>query len=219
MEQRFIQHNHTKRLVLFFAGWGMDEGLFDNPLHPDWDYLICFDYTDPTFDGKMLDEYEEIVLFAWSLGVYMAAFALGGLEITGRMTKIAINGTLFPKDDERGIPPSVFEQTLHHFSEASLLKFRRRICGGNGALQTFLQHPLYRSQKSLYQELEALNRRFNDYPTCPFEWDKAVIGTKDAIFVEQNQRNAWINTPIHIEPMAHYDERFFRQLFRQPFTI
>ena len=44
MKQHFIIKNNQKHLLLFFAGWGMDETPFlqIRPTNKDW--LICYDY-------------------------------------------------------------------------------------------------------------------------------------------------------------------------------
>ncbi|KAA3947734.1 DUF452 family protein, partial [Bacteroides ovatus] len=43
MKQHFIIKNNQKHLLLFFAGWGMDETPFLT-IHPtDKDWMICYD--------------------------------------------------------------------------------------------------------------------------------------------------------------------------------
>ncbi len=70
MKQHFIIKNNQKHLLLFFAGWGMDETPFlqIRPTNKDW--LICYDYRSLEFDAIILQEYSEITLIAWSMGVW-----------------------------------------------------------------------------------------------------------------------------------------------------
>jgi biotin synthesis protein BioG len=51
MKQHFIIKNNQKHLLLFFAGWGMDETPFlqIHPTNKDW--LICYDYRSLEFDA------------------------------------------------------------------------------------------------------------------------------------------------------------------------
>ena len=59
--------------MLFFAGWGMDETPFLQ-IHPtDKDWMICYDYRSLEFDADILQEYSEITLIAWSMGVWAAS--------------------------------------------------------------------------------------------------------------------------------------------------
>ena len=44
MKQHFIIKNNQKHLLLFFAGWGMDETPFLQIRPTDKDWLICYDY-------------------------------------------------------------------------------------------------------------------------------------------------------------------------------
>ena len=73
MKQYFIIKNNQKHLLLFFAGWGMDETPFLQ-IHPtDKDWMICYDYRSLEFDADILQEYSEITLIAWSMGVWAAS--------------------------------------------------------------------------------------------------------------------------------------------------
>ena len=73
MKQHFIIKNNQKHLLLFFAGWGMDETPFLT-IHPvDKDWMICYDYRSLTFDVGLLETYSQITLIAWSMGVWAAS--------------------------------------------------------------------------------------------------------------------------------------------------
>lgn len=52
-------------------------------------------------------------------------------------TSIAINGTHFPIDDEKGISTHIYHATLENLSDTSLLKFQLRMCGTADMLSHF----------------------------------------------------------------------------------
>lgn len=213
MKQIFLHCTGQPRLLLFFAGWGADEHLFPYAPPAGYDFLLCYDYTDEQFDYSLLEPYSEIRLLAWSLGVWTAARTLS--VHTGKLKQcIALNGTQYPIDDTRGIPSAIFEGTLTRFTEQALHKFRRRMCGSNKELQTFLKHGPARTPESLRAELAALYQRILSHPEPQFfPWDHALIGAQDLIFPTANQQNAWSNVPQLVLPgVAHYDERLFADL-------
>ena len=160
MQQRFIKKENNPRLLLFFAGWGSDERLFDRPVADGYDYLLCFDYRSPDFD-----------------------YAL----------------------------EAVFRGTLAHFSDAALVRFRRRICGTAEQVKEFLSHRPYRPVEELREELQAL-AACACRPSASFVWDKAIIGTRDKIFPPANQREAWRDVEVIERDVEHYDGGLFDRL-------
>ena len=129
MKQHFIIKNNQKHLLLFFAGWGMDETPFlqIHPTNKDW--LICYDYRSLEFDAIILQEYSEITLIAWSMGVWAASQIMKQYPSVTLSQSIAINGTPYPIHETKGITPAIFEGTLQGLNEQSLQKFQRRMCG------------------------------------------------------------------------------------------
>lgn len=210
MKQRFIKKENNPRLLLFFAGWGSDERLFDRPVADGYDYLLCFDYRSPDFDYALLDGYREIRLLAWSMGVWAAGQTLAGRDYPWQM-RLAVGGTPFPIDDCRGIPEAVFRGTLAHFSDAVLVRFRRRICGTAEQVKEFLSHRPYRPVEELREELQAL-AACACCPSASFVWDKAIIGTCDKIFPPANQREAWRDVEVIERDVEHYDGGLFDRL-------
>lgn len=210
MKQRFIKKENNPRLLLFFAGWGSDERLFDRPVADGYDYLLCFDYRSPDFDYALLDGYREIRLLAWSMGVWVAEQTLAGRDYPWQM-RLAVGGTPFPIDDRRGIPEAVFRGTLAHFSDAVLVRFRRRICGTAEQVKEFLSHRPYRPVEELREELQAL-AACACRPSASFVWDKVIIGTRDKIFPPANQREAWRDVEVIERDVEHYDGGLFDRL-------
>ena len=210
MKQRFIKRENNPRLLLFFTGWGSDERLFDRPVADGYDCLLCFDYRSLEFDYTLLEGYREIRLLAWSMGVWAAGQTLAGRDYPWQM-RLAVGGTPYPIDDRLGIPEAVFRGTLEHFSDAVLVRFRRRICGMAEQVKKFLAHAPYRSTEELHEELQALETAVRR-PSAPFSWDKALIGTRDKIFPPANQREAWRDIEVIERDVEHYDEELFDRL-------
>ena len=211
MQQRFIKRENNPRLLLFFAGWGSDEHLFGRQVADGYDYLLCFDYRNLDFDYTLLEGYREIRLLAWSMGVWVAGQVLAGKNYPWQ-EKVAVGGTPYPIDDRRGIPEAIFRATLENFSDAALVRFRRRICGTAAQVKEFLSHQPYRTTKELQEELQALDDCVHRLPAVAFRWDKAIVGTNDKIFPPANQRNAWQGVEILEKAVEHYDGALFDRL-------
>lgn len=201
-----------KEALLFFAGWGMDETPFMHNLPPNKDLIICYDYRSLDFDSTLLSTYEGIYVVAWSMGVWAASQVLPDSNLPLKQS-IAINGTLFPIDDMRGIPPAIFEGTLNNLNEATLQKFRRRMCGSGSAFQAFLEIAPQRPVEELKEELAAIGRQYSELPPSTFVWNKAIIGESDHIFPPKNQEQAWQKYCNEIQRYdgAHYDEKILKE--------
>lgn len=204
MKQHIIRSGKTPALHLFFAGWGMDHRPFTCLANDQEDLMICYDYTDMTFDYSLLAGYGQIRLSAWSMGVWAAAVTFQNKAIIFR-SRTAINGTHTPVHDTCGIPISIFEGTLHSLNEKNLERFNRRMCNSDKALITLFQsHAPQRSIESLQDELAAIGSLARNPPPV-FDWDKIIAGENDLIFPLQNQLNAWSGKENRvILPIAHY---------------
>lgn len=201
-----------KEALLFFAGWGMDETPFMHNLPPNKDLIICYDYRSLDFDSTLLSTYEGIYVVAWSMGVWAASQVLPDSNLPLKQS-IAINGTPFPIDDMRGIPPAIFEGTLNNLNEATLQKFRRRMCGSGSAFQAFLEIAPQRPVEELKEELVAIGRQYSELPPSTFVWNKAIIGESDHIFPPKNQEQAWQKYCNEIQRYdgAHYEEKILKE--------
>lgn len=102
--------------------------------------MICYDYRTLDFDTSPLTGYTVIDVVAWSMGVWAASQVLSKVSLPIRR-RIAINGTPFPIDEKRGIPPAIFMGTLEGLNEASLRKFQRRMCADGNVLPAFSLQP------------------------------------------------------------------------------
>lgn len=211
MKQIYIIHQHHPRLLLFFAGWGADATPFENYLPKDSDFLLCYDYRTLDFDTSLLFGYREINVVGWSMGVWAASQLLPQLPISVA-TSIAINGTPYPIDDQRGIPTTIFRGTLDGLTGASLNKFLRRMCADTTAFKAFLQITPRRPLEELHDELVEIERMYHSLPTATFHWQQAVVGSNDRIIPSENQLRAWNeqNTPVTQTNDAHYQDSIFQ---------
>lgn len=225
MKHEFISTTEgNQRLILIFAGWGSHASMFQGLSKPGYDILAVWDYTEETPLPDEVNTYSEIVLIAWSMGVYEAQRLLAEAKLPFT-AKIAVNGTLWPRDDQRGISESVFDATLQHLDARALIKFYMRMCGGTRALSNNTSYLPSRDLDGQITELQAIadrllsrdedapgsilqmgdNRR-KEVPSpstalqtqtsaaTPF-FSLAVIGTRDLIFHPGNQRAAWKGVP------------------------
>ena len=207
----FLRRSGSPTLELFFAGWGMDSRPFawaaDSPHTADCDFAVCYDYTDIQLDkvnqaNAQLHGYSKVRVRAWSLGVYAASLVLPdmGCAIS---TAVAINGTLWPVDDELGIPHAVYDATAANLTAESLERFNRRMCGAHRAV--FEQRRPLRSVDSLRAELLHIRECAADRSRPQFTgWTQAVLSSRDKIFPIANMRRAWAATPQLELDEPHY---------------
>ena len=210
MRIEWLNKKGSGRVIVFFHGWGMDAAGVSH-LQMEDDVLMCYDYRSLDFDFPDLGHYRCIYVVAWSMGVWVAGQILSGHTYPWEM-KLAVNGTPFPIDDRRGIAEAVFHGTLENFSDATLARFRRRICGGAGQVKEFLSHQPYRTTEELGAELAALEHEVGKVQPAAFVWDKAIIGLCDKIFIPANQRAAWTGTEVMEVEAEHYDTVLFDRL-------
>ncbi|MDE5665855.1 MAG: DUF452 family protein [Duncaniella sp.] len=185
------------RALLIFAGWGMDEKPFSRLQLPGYHLIVVWDYRDSSFPDpldRMMESFGEIAVIAWSFGVPAATdFLLShqSLPITAR---IAVNGTMHPVDDTKGIPEEIFRGTLEGLDEKSLSKFYLRMCGSGAAMRLFSETLPDRSPSELREELTAIANRSAVAPRGL--WERAIISSADRIIPPANQMQAWSDEAI-----------------------
>lgn len=184
--KQLTESDDQLRAILFYGGWGSDPSMLNLKPVSGYDLFVVYDYTDMSLDVSPLKYYCEVVVVAWSFGVAMAAMSLDTDNLP--ITKcIAINGTEFPVDERRGIPPAIFEATLKGLNATTLKKFDRRMCGGaEGAAAMPARE---RGVDELRAELEAIATRLDSEERIV--WDEVYISRDDMIFPAAAQREAW----------------------------
>ncbi|MCC8037708.1 MAG: DUF452 family protein [Bacteroidales bacterium] len=218
MKHEFISTKPgNQRLILIFSGWGSHPTMFQGLSKPGYDILVVWDYTEETPLPSQVNTYSEIVLIAWSMGVYESQRLLADAKLPFT-AKIAVNGTLWPRHNTLGISEAVFDATLERLDARTLLKFYMRMCGGTRAMSA---NPSYLPARDLDDQLAELQaiakrlpedadrwnekipddippwlwRQMNHPPLAQQWWSQAVIGTRDLIFPVDNQRAAWKKVP------------------------
>lgn len=216
MKSKYISRcDGNKRLLVIFAGWGMDWRPFADLSHPDYDILVVWDYRELSFNGSPLLRYDEICVLAWSMGVFAASVTIH--EIEPRITtRIAVNGTLQPIDDVQGIPPAIWDGTLNALSPSTWRKFQRRMCDSAQQFNSFSEKAPHRTISELKEELEALRTHTIFHAEQVTEWDMAIVGRHDAIFPAVNQMRAWKGVaPVRVMESGHLPD--FAQLVSRLF--
>jgi biotin synthesis protein BioG len=207
MKTKWLHNNSKEKCILFFNGWSCDETPFSQLLSEEYDVLMCYDYRDILQSKeikRLFENYEEIYLLAWSLGVYVANLLMKDRKNLFA-DAIAINGTVHPIDNLKGIPPAVFQGTISGLNEKNLEKFWMRMCGGKSAYQHFHANLPKRDLDDQLKELLELQSIIQNHFTDWSIYNKALIGNKDFIFSADNQRNAWSKDTVSIErDYPHY---------------
>lgn len=201
MKQKFIKHNGGRRLLLFFAGWGMDATPFCMfRADEEEDVMVCYDYRSDSFRTEGLGGYEELRIVAWSMGVWMShrVWLRHASLLPPLAGAVALCGTLFPIDAVRGIAPRVYRLTVRGMrEERNVVEFYRRMCGDETEYEHFLANRPRRPVEELREELEAIEAmiqqpcREAEAGCEPLLWSRAYVGGQDRIFPPQAQRVAW----------------------------
>ena len=204
MNCSWLIHNKNDSLILFFNGWGMDKNVIAHLSTGNFDIIEFNDYTDLSLNPHCdVSSYKSVTVIAWSLGVYAAAHVIHQQKIIYAKA-IAINGTPYPVDDNRGIPVTVFESTLNTLSLQNLDRFFLRICGDRTTYSRFMTIKPKRTFDSQRTELESIYQQILKAPAPPVRWDTAIISLNDRIFPAVNQKKAWTNVSTLEFDWHHY---------------
>jgi len=205
MKHQLVHREGSPRLLLIFAGWGMDAKVFSKMRRPGYDVMVVWDYRSFYIDWTCTEAYSEICLLAWSMGVFAASQTIQAIEYK-TTRRIAVNGTQQPIDDALGIPESIFYGTLNGLTEASVAKFNRRMCASRLEYEAFCANKPSRDIDELREELQAIADRLILHTPSNISWDFAIAGREDRIFPFFNQRRSWqqAGVPLEIVDKGHY---------------
>lgn len=186
-----FKESHT-RLILIFTGWSSGKEIADNIHIPGWDVAVVSDYNDFDFDETLLSKYYTVYLFAWSLGVSVAARVLNPEKIT---RAFAIAGSLNPIDDAEGIPTEIYHGTASTLSVRNLQKFHRRMCANSIEYVNFKdQHThlyLEESIEHLREQLYNIEQLCKEKDSKKLPWIRSYISKDDKIFPSNNLEFSW----------------------------
>lgn len=205
MKAEWLTRTGASKLILFFAGWGMDPRPFGRIAARESDVLMFYNYCEdefPAFAAESCGDYDHVSLVAWSLGVPVAERVCRQQSLEP-CCSLAVNGTPCPVEDRYGIPVSLFDSTVKALSEESLLRFYRRMCKQPSLLEQFLENVPRRTIQELGLELSVL-RNVSSCDQSVFH--RALISTHDRIVPAENQFRCWqkLGVPTGEIPGPHF---------------
>ncbi|MGI9369180.1 MAG: pimeloyl-ACP methyl esterase BioG family protein [Ruegeria sp.] len=178
MRRHWLAQKGGPELTLVFGGWALGPTPFEG-LRGAGDVLFLDDYRDINDDVSETAQYDRTRVLAYSFGVASAAHWLG---LTSRQTSrlAAVNGTLYPADEHRGIAPDTVAATADGLNEASFARFCRRA--------GFDNEPPALDIPAAQAELRMIAER-GPAPTTAF--DRIWISDRDRIIPRIAQDTAW----------------------------
>lgn len=202
MRYSFIYRTeNSRKLIILFAGWAMDESVFSGLEKPGFDIVVMFDYYDESNDiaafySQLSNSYDETTTIAWSFGVAVANNLLTGKESAA----IAVNGTPSAVDDKLGIPRHVFAITLRMLNQSNLQKFYDSVF-----VDRIPKALPNRDIENLRKELELMGK-YSGKTVSPY-WTKCFVSSSDRIIPPKNQLEAWSNNDVTIlEKQPHFPD-------------
>lgn len=204
MQRKFVSRTPgNRRLVLVYADWGMDWHPLRSLRLAGYDIAVVWDYRDLGLRLRSFNAYDEICLVAWGVGVFAASLTVH--ELLGRITRrIAVNGTLDPVDDARGMSTALFQSLVNTLSPGTLRRFQTRMCTSSEQFDLFFANRPQRTLADLREELAEIETHTIFHAPQTTDWDLAVISRDDVIFSTQNQVRAWRDlAPIQFLESGH----------------
>lgn len=182
------QKERNSKLILFLNGWGMNEAAIRHLCIPEgYDLLIVYDYRSFSDFPPEVSHYQEIILVAWSIGVWATEQLTQRGLLPSVKQSIAMAGSPFIRHDSYGIPCKVFDLTLQTLTDSSRETFNRRMCGGKSN-EALLKEFEQRTTQELQEELNAVRKAelSRDSERLAFHWDRLLIAEKDKIVPPRN---------------------------------
>ena len=207
MKSFWLNKQNNKNLIVFFTGWSFDYHPFEHLTCENYDVLFVYDYNDLTVpqDLKELSNYENKNLITWSMGVF-AAYQLKEL-FKDFNSKLAINGTTTPVDDNFGIPVKMFELTLKHAQKGLQGKFYQNVFLSENEFEKYKTQPVQRSIENRVSELENLYGLIRSKIDTGYEkfYNLAIVSDFDKIIPSKNQKASHKknNIPTITVPYGH----------------
>lgn len=190
MHKKYVSKTGASRLILIYADWATDWHLFAGLVHDGYDIVVISNYSDLSFKWKPFFEYDEIVLIGWGFGVFIASITAH--EIMPRVTlRIAVNGTLDPVSDIRGMHQTLFNKLCNSLTPSMLWQYWRRMTTNSDQYANLLDSRPTRTLSSLVDELHEIDAQLVFHAPPITDWDIAIVGRYDVIFPPENQRMAW----------------------------
>lgn len=182
MKNFWINKNNGEKLIVFFNGAGMNEKSVQHVSGKEFDVILFYDCENTETNKNIfeeINEYKEIHLIGWSMGVLICTLFADKIKNTA--SKIAIAGTPYPVSNIYGIREKTYDTIVNNFDEATKSALLRNAFAVNKS--KFIT----KSAEGIKKEL-ILQR--NQKPAITF-FDKAIIPLHDKIIPTQNQINYW----------------------------
>ena len=197
MHYHRLNQQNNSRLIVFLAGWSFDFYPFEFLECENSDVLFVYDYnTINREDLELLKTcaYSEKFLISWSMGVYTAYLLKD--KLPNFTSKIAVNGTPYPIDNDFGIPERTFDLTLKYAESGLQGKFYENVFSDKELLEKYLENPVKRTIQNRVNELQSLNEliRSQNITYNGNFYNKAIIGDNDKIIPTKNQIKMWGNS-------------------------
>ncbi|MDE5610651.1 MAG: DUF452 family protein [Odoribacter sp.] len=206
MRIEWLNKTGNGRVILFFNGWGMD-GQAVKHLKCQSDVLMFYDYRSLELGALPdLGAYREVIIVAWSMGVWATAQFLTTRNIRS-LKQIALNGTERPVDDHYGIPVRVYALTEKGMTEKGREKFVARMLDGR------TEHPVTeftcRPIGEVCEELSRIREKSAVLQSV-LAWDKVYISEQDVIFPVAGQQAWWTERGAKIQMLSGGHFPFFQ---------
>ncbi|HCL57192.1 MAG TPA: hypothetical protein DHW82_09330 [Spirochaetia bacterium] len=206
MKVSWLSKTGKRELIVFFAGWAMDENPVKHLKNDSYDIAVFYDYRNlmlPDDFWKEFSAYKNIFVLSWSMGVWAAGLNQAVFPMD-KSVFIAFNGTGMPVDDRFGIPVKIFSMTINNMSEKGRELFFQGMFEKEDDYHRFT-----RPERNLEEQVDELIRLRNmtlEKPLLDLSFfKKAFIGKKDKIIPSKNQSRYWNNqTEIKMLDAGHY---------------
>ena len=180
MRRHWLARNGGQDLTLVFGGWALGSAPFAL-LGGAADVLFVDDFRNLCDDLAETSEYDQVRLLAYSFGVASAAHWLTSVDLQPTRL-VAVNGTLFPVDAERGISHEIVAATADGLTQDRVARFCRR-AGMSGS-------PPMLDIAAAQEELRTITERGSAPDT---QFDRVWIADRDRIIPTRAQETAWRN--------------------------
>jgi len=165
--------------------------------------IYNYDLLDPFFLSELNQKYEQLHLVAWSMGVWVAA-TIFSRDFHLFATRTAINGTLTPIDDEKGIKKRDVDEMIGNLSLTNLQRFYHDMFIDEAEAAKFIANSPNRTLNSIRQELVSLKKHYGQLGPAPDIYNTKIVGSRDRIFPSRSQVRSWSRDNCKIMPIPHY---------------
>lgn len=182
----------------------MEPVIFQDMALEGHDVLFFYNYQDLELpDLAVLQNYKEIHLVAWSMGVWVAASCMAERANTFS-TATAIGGTLQPIDAKQGIAPEFFYSMVNACNRNAVHAFHESMFDLEAEKERFLTLPRERSIASICKELQQLASLYHQMGPGSDIFTQKIVTSRDRIFPARNQMRAWGKHNSNVIKICHF---------------